>query len=237
MKKYGCKNVFSNKEIQKRIQQTNLQRYGVKNPMQCKDIQKKVIKTCLKKYGVKNSFQTKKTKETCLQKYGVDNYSKTEEWKNKVKETNLYRYGVQNAAKNRDIINKGLQTKRINQSFNKSEPEEKIYNLLLKKFSKVKRQYKSKEYPFACDFYIAPLDLYIEYQGIWTHGKEPYNENKEEHKKIIEKWKNKNSKFYNMAIEVWTKRDPVKRQIAEKNNLNWLEFFNLDQFMRWYNEN
>lgn len=237
LKKYGCKNVFSNKEIQKRIQQTNLQRYGVKNPMQCKDIQKKVIKTCLKKYGVKNSFQTKKTKETCLQKYGVDNYSKTEEWKNKVKETNLYRYGVQNAAKNRDIINKGLQTKRINQSFNKSEPEEKIYNLLLKKFSKVKRQYKSKEYPFACDFYIAPLDLYIEYQGMWTHGKEPYNENKEEHKKIIEKWKNKNSKFYNMAIEVWTKRDPVKRQIAEKNNLNWLEFFNLDQFMRWYNEN
>jgi hypothetical protein len=37
--------------------------------------------------------------------------------------------------------------------------------------------------------------------------------------------KSKNTKYYNVAIEVWTKRDVVKRSIAKENNLNYLEIF------------
>ena len=40
--------------------------------------------------------------------------------------------------------------------------------------------------------------------------------------------------MYKIAIEVWTIRDPLKRETARKNNLNWIEFFTMDEFMKWY---
>lgn len=36
--------------------------------------------------------------------------------------------------------------------------------------SNVCPQYTSERYPFLCDFYIKPLDLYIELNLYWTHG-------------------------------------------------------------------
>ena len=42
------------------------------------------------------------------------------------------------------------------------------------------------------------------------------------------------NKQYENAIHVWTISDPLKRKIAKENNLNWLEFFTIDQFMTWY---
>ena len=39
---------------------------------------------------------------------------------------------------------------------------------------------------------------------------------------------------YMAFIDTWTKRDPLKRETAKKNNLNWLEFFNMEQFFAWY---
>lgn len=132
---------------------------------------------------------------------------------------------------------KSIETKRKNNSFNISKPEEAIYQLLNNKFfNQIKRQYMSDKYPFACDFYIPKLDLYIEYQGLWTHGGEPYNPNNIKHQEKLEKWKNSNSDFYNNAINVWTISDPLKRETAKKNNLNWIEFFTMDQFMEWYNK-
>ena len=41
------------------------------------------------------------------------------------------------------------------------------------------RQYKSDLYPFACDFYIPSLDLYIECNYHWTHGNKLYEGTKE----------------------------------------------------------
>ena len=92
----------------------------------------------------------------------------------------------------------------------------------------------SEEYPFPCDFYIPSIDTYIEYQGFWTHGKEPYI-GSEEQKNVLNLWKNKNSTQYKRAIKTWTIEDIKKREIAIQNNLNWLEFFNMNQFMHWFN--
>ena len=39
---------------------------------------------------------------------------------------------------------------------------------------------------------------------------------------------------YKNAINVWTIRDPLKRKTAKDNGLNWLEFFTMDEFMKWY---
>ena len=128
----------------------------------------------------------------------------------------------------KETINKALNTRIKNQTLGKSKEEDYIYYLLLDKFKNTKRNYKSKEYPFHCDFYIPELNLYIEYQGFWTHGNEPFDESNKEHIKIIEKWKVKNTIQYNKAIDDWTRRDPLKRQTAKENGLNWIEFFNIN---------
>lgn len=56
------------------------------------------------------------------------------------------------------------KSKKQNNSFNSSSYEENFYSNLLTIFenSDVVRQYKDERYPFACDFYIKPLDLFIE---------------------------------------------------------------------------
>jgi len=212
-------------ECDKKLKQTCLERYGIERPSKLKSIQEKVKETNLKKYGG-TGFASKeineKIKLKIIEKYGVDNISKLEE-----------------------IKRKKIETEKINNTINSSKDEEKIYFLLRKVFKEVKRQYISDLYPFHCDFYIPELNLYIEYQGYWTHGKisekdilGPYNENNKRHQKILNEWNYKlhlGYKKYNSAIDTWVYKDPLKREIAKKNNLNWIEFFNMEQFLNWYN--
>lgn len=179
-----------------------------------------------KRYGgnpMKDSCVKEKLKKSVKDKYGVDNYFKLEQFKQKI-------------SANRNTINaKVLDTKRKNGTFNTSQPEEYIYKLLCKSFGKsqVKRQHRSDLYPFNCDFYIPKFDLYIEYNGSWTHGQEPYNSRKKSHKELLKEWKNKNKDYYFLAINVWTVKDPLKRKIAKKNSLRYIEFWNLDQVQHW----
>ena len=91
------------------------------------------------------------------------------------------------------------------------------------------REYKSIEYPYNCDFYIKSLNLYIECNFHWTHGGHSYDSENLEDLEIIEKWKSKKSKYYNNAITTWTVRDVRKRNIAKKNNLNYIEFFDFNK--------
>lgn len=98
-------------------------------------------------------------------------------------------------------------------------------------YPNIERQHKDELYPYACDFYIPELKLYIEIQGNWTHGKHPFNKNDINDINIVELWKNKNTNFYIEAIYNWTIRDVVKRETAQKNSLNYLEVFstNIDE--------
>ena len=180
------------------------------------------------KYGDENYYNI----ENNLQKYGVKYYFQTQQFKNYIKEHND------------EIQQKMYQTKKKNNSFNKSQQEENIYNLLLQKFNKedIIRQYKSKLYPFNCDFYIKSLDLYIEYHGTWTHSPTKRNENSRPFKnsvedmKIVEKLKKKNSKYYNLAIHVWTNLDVRKLNTFKKNKLNYKIFYTIEQFKNWFNK-
>nr|DAP54545.1 MAG TPA: zinc-ribbon domain protein [Caudoviricetes sp.] len=123
-----------------------------------------------------------------------------------------------------------------NTIYNCSKEEKIIFECLINRFNIIP-QYKSEKYPFSCDFYIQELDLYIEFQGFWTHGKHVFDKLSEKDLKTISEWQqkaNEGHKAYHMAIEVWTIYDPLKRKTAKENNLNWLEFFTIDQFMNWY---
>ena len=79
------------------------------------------------------------------------------------------------------------ETKKKKGTLNSSNVENELYNLLLTKFPKAIHHYESSLYPFDCDFYITELDLYIEYQGTWTHGDGkfhlPFDKNNPEHLK------------------------------------------------------
>ena len=124
------------------------------------------------------------------------------------------------------------ETKRKNQTYGKSKPEDDFYNYLCKKYNKnnVFRQYKDDRYPFACDFYIKNLDTFVELNLFWTHGPAPFDKNNLQHVEILEEWVKKGEKHphYLQAINTWTIRDPLKIKTAKDNNLKYIVYYNKD---------
>lgn len=226
--KYIGKNIFRNfcsykclgNGTNNRRKQTCLEKYGASTLLKNKEVKEKIKQTCLEKYGVPNAGGSKqsleKIKQTCLEKYGVKTFCKSEEY-----------------LKQKDkIINKIYYSRKKNGTLNTSKLEEELYLYIKDRFPSVKRQYKDeKRYPFYCDFYIPELDYFIELNGIWTHGKHPYDFNSVEDQLILKEWKSKvkNHPFYNNAIETWTKRDVGKRNKAKQNNLNYKEVWSVNE--------
>lgn len=121
-------------------------------------------------------------------------------------------------------LEREYKTKKKNNSFNTSKPEENLYKQLLEQYNgKVIRRYKDKRYPFYCDFYIPDEDLFIELNNHWTHGGKPYDPNDKECQKQLILWKEKakQSQFYENAIKTWTERDVNKQKVAKENKLNY----------------
>ena len=242
--KYGVENPGQIKEVKDKIRQTNIDRYGVNCSWKRKEVKEKTKQTFLSKYGVENYMQTndflEKSKETCLNKYGVEQYTKTKEFKdyitknkdkinNKIKNTFLKRYGVEYAVQLPKIKDKIISTKRKNHTFNTSKPEEELYLYIKERFPLVKRQYKDKNrYPYNCDFYIPNLDYFIELQGYYTHGKEPYNPNSIKHQVLVQRYKERYGPNC-QPITIWTIKDVEKRNCAKDHNLKFKEVWNLQE--------
>lgn len=221
LEKYGVTNGGGSEQALEKIKQTCLKRYGLTNGGGSKESLEKIKQTCLERYGVDCSFKIdsvqEKIKQTCLKKYGVYSYSKTEEYSD-------YMSKLMSSKEMQDKIN---ETKRKNHTFNTSKIENKLYKEIKLIFPSVIAQYnKDDRYLWNCDFYIPELDMFIEFQGSWTHGKHPFDYNSKEDQEILKKWKIKNTKYYNNAIQTWIDRDPKKRETAKKNNLNYVELFN-----------
>lgn len=221
IERYNVEYTFQSRSLYEKFKQSCLKKYGYEFPIQNDEIKNKVITTCLKKYG-KYGWNTEKQKETMLKKYGVDNFTKSDEYHKIIKE------------KETETVNKRNETKRKNGTFNKSKEEDISYELIKEKYSDVIRQYKSKKYPFSCDFYIPSIDTYIECNYFWTHGFKAYTGTNEDITKLNE-WKDNNTEFYDNAIKTWTVRDVEKRKVAKDNNLNYLEFFNINELKIWLN--
>ena len=262
LERYGVESSNSTEEKKQKIKETVLQKYNVDNVMKNVDIKKKQQNTCKKKYGYPNAISNPKIKQkrqkTCMERYGCKSLFGSIYFKTKVRQTFLQKYGVDNPMKieevvqkvksNIDIVRRKIlekmpqtlekvyATKRKNKSFNTSKIEDDFYNLLCTKFNNVQRQYKTEKYPFLCDFYIPDIDLYIEYNGNWTHGKEPFCYNNINHlirlDYLIER--SKTSDYYQQAIYTWTELDVKKQKTAKQNNLNYLCFYNKKQFLDWF---
>ena len=228
------------KEAILKKQYTNKIKYGYATPFQNKKSMDKAIfnahtviannkrkDTCLKIYGVANPVQSKeiqeKSKLTCLKKYGVDNYSKTEKFK---------KY-ISDYISSDTIQNKINSTKRKNNTFNTSKPEDKAYEFLTQ-YTNVIRQYKCKCYPFCCDFYLKDFDIFIECNFHWTHGGHPFDPSSIKDQIKLERWKTKGTKYYDNAINTWTKMDVEKRNKAKEENLNYIEFWSFKELKEYF---
>lgn len=116
-----------------------------------------------------------------------------------------------------------------------SDKEKLVYNTLKPIYPDILQYYKDKRYSnprndlrWECDFYIPSLDLFIEVQGFRTHGGHPYNKRNIDDIIMVEKLTQEylNGKTFSKDIlYTWTKKDPFKRYIANKNKLNFLELF------------
>lgn len=245
LEKYGVTTSLQSKEIQNKSKNTCLEKYGetyyvksdifkikqrlsfdkiYSNPAICQEIQDKCKQTSINKYGYATSFSDASflniAKEKMIEKYGVDNYWKTKECIIK--------------SHNEDSMKKRNETKRKNKTFNTSIPENTSYELLKETFPDVICQYSDDKYPFLCDFYIPSMYMYIECNYHWTHGGKPFENTLNDNKKL-NKWKEKNTKYYNNAINVWTNKDVHKRNVAHKNELNYKEFWNINELKEFLN--
>ena len=228
--RFCCRKCANNNELSKqRLKETCIKKYGVDNVAKSNYFKEKYIKHIQEKYNdtsITNAWQAKevieKIKQTTLEHYGVINYGLTKEHQNKLK--------------SKEVIKKRENTKRKNHTFNTSKDENESYNLLKEKYLDVLYQYKSDIYPFVCDFYIPSLNLYIECNYHWTHGGHPYNSNNINDYNKLKLWESKNSKFYRNAIITWTCRDVNKRNVANQNNLNYIEFWNIEELKNWLNQ-
>ena len=211
-KKYGAYDVMHIPHILQKIKNTNLKKFGVEFPLQQ-----------LKK---ENSEIYQKISQTCINKFGVDSPLKNKEIREKIKQTNIQKYGVDNPLKNKEIWKKSQDNRQIS---SKSKLENNFLNYLKLKYESddIITQYKSKEYPYYCDFYIKSINLYIEIQGHWTHNDHPFDINNLNDQQIMNIWRTKSlsDKYYKNALNTWTIKDVEKRNTAIQNNLNYLEIF------------
>ncbi len=257
--RYGHAWAPSNEDVQKKITVTNQGRYGSGRPMQNAEVFHKQSCTLQDRYGVSFVGQVpegiKKRHQACLVKYGTEECLASPEIREKIQKTNqeryggnapmcssrirekcsntaLARYGVPYVFQSEDVIRKTAESKFANGTFATSPAEDVLYSALCEGFGAddVVRQHMSDEYPFLCDFYIKSRNLYLELNGLWTHGNHWFDFGSAGDQKILSVWQEKgcDCKYYRTAIHVWTDLDVRKREIARKNQLNYVVFWGTD---------
>ena len=244
LEKYGVEWSLQNKQVREKAKQTLLNKYREDNYFKTDEFVVKSKQTCHEKYGYEFASQSpefrQKVEQTNLKKYGCKCCLNNDKIKEKSKQTILEKYGVEHISKNQEIVKKQWEGKKKHGTTNTSKTEKYIKQKLLEIFKEVKTNYKCEKYPFYCDFYIPEKDLFIEDQGFEGHGKEPFDHTNPQHLTILKIWVEKaEKKPYNKSnkylayLKTWIKTDVLKRQIAKQNNLNWIEFFTVEQFDNW----
>lgn len=256
--KFGCVSpLCGNSEVRKKIEKENLEKFGKKtitNVAKIKNTKRErygdenfvnreqAKKTMQKRYGseftLSSSVLMEKVKKTKKEKYGNENYVNAK----KIVETMQERYGVSCSFQIPEVRSKIdhekiIETKRKKHNLNSSKQEDRLFLILIEMFSveDVIRNYRDERYRnpknnrrYLCDFYVISLDLFVELQGHYTHGKHPFDENNEEDVELKKKYEGKiseNKPSYKKIIDVWTEADVIKREVATKNGLNYLEIF------------
>ena len=249
-KQYCCTScVAKDKDLTKiRLQKQkeyNLKHYGVEHNLARKDSKEKKNNTMIERYGSNKMSEIghkekiqKRIEEKIKEFESKEEYYKYIE--NKKLNTLNEKYGVNSWSEfvsQKEIQQKINKTKKERHTFNTSSFQKFVYDKIKELYSNVIQEYnKDPRYPWSCDIFIPEIDTFIEVQGSWIHGGHPFNINNRADINKLNGWKSKNSEYYNNAINVWTNTDILKRETAKKNNLNYIELFNFEDFVKWLKE-
>ena len=247
LKRYGVDNPHKNKQVIEKTRNTCLERYGVLNGGGTPEAIKKIKQTKFERYGDENFVNVEKCKQTKFEKYGNPNYTNMDKNIKTCKakyNVDYWFQSIEYKSNIKEYQRKARQTKIKNNTLVNSKLESMAYNLLKKYFSDIKCQWKDDEkYPYNCDFYIPEIDTWIEIQGFVTHGPEQFNKNNIEHLEKVSILKQKNMEhktpnknLYFAIIKCWTELDVEKRNTAKRNNLNYKEFWNIEQLKEWLSQ-
>lgn len=125
--------------------------------------------------------------------------------------------------------------------YNTSKDELYIFDKLKEKWPDVIMSYTDDRFVnpethrhFQLDFYIPSEDKGFNYNKHIRHGRSKYDANNPHCQDDIKWLKNKPGEFYKKILHTWTELDPLKRQVAQEAGLDFIEWFNLDEFNKWY---
>lgn len=243
MRKYGVEFTLQNKDVRKRIVDTNLLKYGETTPLKNETIKNKIKETVYSKYGVDNvskceSIKIQKT-ATTFSNYGVAYAYQSDALMDKMKQTMLERYGVDHNSKRKSTLDKRSDTwmkkygiknpifKTNNSGVSKISQELfwKIYNSLTTKELKSKTYFHelNKEFDlgnadeyYRYDFVNTELKICIEFNGDYWHcNPELFEESY------------KNTMLNKAAKEIWE---------YDKNKLEFIKKQGYQIFVVWESE-
>lgn len=218
--------------------------------------------------GLGGKAAKEKAIQTNLLKWGCDNPMKNESVQKTLGETNLKKYGSISPFGSQDIQQKSMVAKVKNQRKDfieayvgkknirsESKYEFIIFKRLTDRFGVDDVYYhygihpSDKRYPYSCDFYIKSLDLFIEYNGHYSHGPHWFDVNSHDDqlrvKHLLDSGKLQNKK----AVKIWCEFDVNKRNKAKAEKLKYLVFWDssvrhvnkkqipvLSDFYLWFND-
>lgn len=125
--------------------------------------------------------------------------------------------------RNRSV--KATITKKKNGTFGVSSFEDTCYNALCAFYgeSNIAREYDSDiRYAHRCDFYVKPLDLFIELNIHPSHGDRPFDPMSQEDNAEYLRLRSSSDPWDNMVASVWGERDRVKVEDAVSSGINYL---------------
>lgn len=198
--------------------------------------------------GLGSSEIHERATDTLQEKYGVSNpmyiQSVLDDSSSPFLDADIRKKAVQSKLKNKEkMLEFYKKNDIIPENMFKFSPLEKIVFVnLVERFGKSDVYYQygvhpsDSRYPYSCDFYIKSLDLFIEINVHWTHGGHWFDSDNHDDNLRVSHLSQFDKKSYKVAVRTWTEDDVEKRNIAKKNHLNYLVFWddNLDDFYTWF---
>jgi G:T-mismatch repair DNA endonuclease (very short patch repair protein) len=139
---HGVSNISQVPEVQQKIQLTMLKRYGTIHPTQSGEIKEKIRNNCQEKFGVRWPSLKPDVVKRIIEKMSTPEFKLKRH--NSLKRSGFYR----------------RQT---------SSGEEKLYSLLVEMFPFTQRHVNIEKWNI--DFYIPEIDCFVNYNGVYWHGK------------------------------------------------------------------
>lgn len=219
LKNHNCRHNWSSDDPKLNGRETMYKNAGSKE-QHYKNVLMKGRQTRLELYGDEFYSNTEQAQKTMLEKFGVPYYMMTSEFRS--------------ITSSSDVRAKAIETRRENGTFNTSNPEVIVKQLLEEHFgsSDVLTEFnKDPRYPYHCDFYIKSLDLFIELNLFPTHGLHPFDSANADDLRILSLLEANKTEWNSNCIDVWTVRDVAKFNSAKENNLNYITLYPNDDYM------